>query len=72
MTVKRGWASEELKQNYDHNKFVNEGTIEMFGLISKNRSFINEKGFHHPDDLFHKTIAKRGGEHYANHLSRLP
>ena len=33
---------------------------EKFGLISKNRSFIKEKGFHHPDDFFHKTIANKG------------
>ena len=26
----------------------NESTTEKFGLISKNRSFIKEKGFHHP------------------------
>ena len=33
---------------------------EKFGLISKNRSFIKEKGFHHPDDFFRKTIANKG------------
>ena len=60
MIANRGQESEELKQNYDHNKFVNEGAVEKFGLISKNRSFIKEKGFHHPDDFFRKTIAKRG------------
>ena len=49
MTVKRGQASEEPTQNYDHTKFVNEGAAENFGLISKNRSFIKEKGFHHPE-----------------------
>ena len=30
------------------------------GLISKNRSFIKEKGFPHPDDFFLKTIANKG------------
>ena len=33
---------------------------EKFGLISKNRSFIKEKGFHHLDDFFYKTIANKG------------
>ena len=28
--------------------------------MSKNGSFIKEKGFHHPDDFFHKTIANKG------------
>ena len=33
---------------------------EKFDLVSKNRSFIKENGFHHPDDFFHKTIANKG------------
>ena len=60
MTAKRGRAGEEPMQNYDHTKFVNEGAAEKFGLISKNRSFIKEKGFHHPEDFFCKTIANKG------------
>ena len=60
MSSKRGQASEESAHSYDHEKFVNESTVEKFGLISKNRSFIKEKGFHHPDDFFHKTIANKG------------
>ena len=32
----------------------------QFGTIFKNRSFIKEKGFHHPDDFFRKTIAAKG------------
>ena len=43
-----------------HDKFFNESTIEKFGLVPKNRSFIKEKGFHHPDDFFRKTIANKG------------
>ena len=58
--AKRGHASEELAHSYDDDKFVNESTAEKFGLISKNRSFIKEKGFHHPDDLFTKTIVNKG------------
>ena len=60
VTAKRDRASEEPVQNYDHTKFVNEGATEKFGLISKNRSFIKEKGFHHPEDFFRKTIANKG------------
>ena len=60
MTIKRGWASEEPAHSYIHEKFVNESAVKKFGLISKNRSFIKEKGFHHPDDFFRKTIANKG------------
>ena len=60
MTAKRGRASEELAHSYDKDKFVNESVAEKFGLISKNRSFIKEKGFHHPKDFFCKTIAVKG------------
>ena len=60
MTAKRGQASEELARSYDHDKFVNESAVEKFDLISKNRSFIKEKGFHHPEDFFRKIIAYKG------------
>ena len=60
ITAKRGQASEELTYSYDHDKFVNESTAEKFVLIFKNRLFIKEKGFHHPDDFFGKTIANKG------------
>ena len=60
MTAKRGRASEEPTHTYDHDKFVNESAVEKFGLISKNWSFIKEKGFHHPEDFFRKTIANKG------------
>ena len=46
--------------NFDLTKFVNEGAADRFGTICKNRSFIKEKGFHHPDDFFRKTIANKG------------
>ena len=51
---------EEPSDDYDHVKFVNVGAAEKFGLISKNRSFIKEKGFHHSEDFFCKTIANKG------------
>ena len=53
-------ASEEPTHGYDHNKFFNESAAEKFGLISKNRSFIKEKGFQYLDDFFGKTIANKG------------
>ena len=43
-----------------HEKFVNEGVTKKFNFISKNRSFIKEKIFHHPEDIFSKTIANKG------------
>ena len=60
MTAKRGRASEEPTHSYNHEKFVNESMAEKFGLISKNRSFIKEKGFHHHEDFFRKTITNKG------------
>ena len=58
--TKRGWSSEDTTPNYDVSLFVNEGAADLFGTICKNRSFIKEKGFHHPDDFFFKTIAAKG------------
>ena len=60
MTGKRGQASEEPAHSYDHDKFFNESVAEKFSLISKNRSFIKEKGFHYPGNFFHKTITNKG------------
>ena len=39
---------------------MNASAADRFGTICKNRSFIKEKGFHHPDDFFRKTIAAKG------------
>ena len=47
-------------RTYDHDKFVHESAAEKFDLISKNRSFIKEKGFHHLEDFFGKTIVDKG------------
>ena len=60
LTSKWGRASEDLTPNFDLTKFVNEGAADRFGTICKNRSFIKEKGFHHLDDFFRKTIANKG------------
>ena len=60
LPTKRGRANEDLTPNFNISKFFNEGVADRFGTICKNRSFIKEKGFHHPDDFFHKTIATKG------------
>ena len=60
LTAKRGRAGEEPTPNFDLTRFVNKGAAERFGTICKNRSFIKEKGFHHPDDFFRKTIVNKG------------
>ena len=60
MSSKRNQASEDTTHDYDHEKFVNDSAAKKFSLISRNRSFIKEKGFHHPDDFFRKTIANKG------------
>ena len=60
LTAKRGRANEDPTPNFGLTKFVNEGAANRFGTICKNRSFIKEKGFHHPDDFFRKTIANKG------------
>ena len=57
---KRGRLSEDSTPNYDVSRFVNEGAADRFGTICKNRLFIKEKGFHHPDDFFRKTITAKG------------
>ena len=50
--TKRGRSSEDPTPNYDVTRFVNERVADRFEIICKNRSFIKEKGFHHPDDFF--------------------
>ena len=59
LSSKINQTSEEPAHDYDHEKFVNASAAEKFDLISKNRSF-KEKGFHHLDDFFRKTIANKG------------
>ena len=51
---------EEPMEEYDISKFVNLEATKRSTLISKQRSFIMEKGFHHPKDFFKKTIANKG------------
>ena len=60
LPTKRGRANEDLTPNFDVTRFVKEGSADRFGTICKNRSFIKEKGFHHLDDFFRKTIETKG------------
>ena len=60
LPAKRSRSSEDPTPTYDVTRFVNEGVADRFSTICKNRSFIKEKGFHHPDDFFRKTIAAKG------------
>ena len=60
LPTKRGRSSEDPTPTYDVTRFVNESAVDLFATICKNRSFIKEKGFHHPDDFFRKTIATKG------------
>ena len=60
LPTKRGRASENPTPNFDVTRFVNKGAADRFGTICKNRSFIKENGFHHPDDFFRKTIVAKG------------
>ena len=60
LPAKRSRSSEDPTPTYDVTRFVNASAADRFGTICKNRSFIKEKGFHHPDDFFRKTIAANG------------
>ena len=60
LPAKRSRPSEDPTPTYDVTRFVNASVVDRFGTICKNRSFIKEKGFHHPDDFFRKTIAAKG------------
>ena len=57
---KRSRPNEAPTLTFDASRFVNVSSAERFGTICKNRSFIKEKGFHHPDGFFRKTIAAKG------------
>ena len=62
LASKKSRRVDETQEDFDRNKFVNVTAVEKLGLISTNQSFINEKGFHLPDDFFRKTIEKKWWE----------
>ena len=59
---------EEPTEDFDHEKFVNVGASKKLTLISTNRSFIKEKGFHHPKDFFRKTKGEKGWKAFCQPL----
>ena len=60
LPAKRSRPSEAPTPGFDASWFANMSAAERFGTICKNRSFIKEKEFHHPDDFFRKTIEAKG------------
>ena len=60
LPTKRSRPSEDPTPTFDASLFINASAADRFSTICKNRSFIKEKGFHHPDDFFRKTIASKG------------
>ena len=60
LPAKRSRPNEAPTPAFDASRFANMSAAERFGTICKNRSFIKEKGFHHPDDFFRKTIEAKG------------
>ena len=60
LPAKRSRPSEDPTPTFDASRFLNASATDRFSTICKNRSFIKEKGFHHPDDFFRKTIEAKG------------
>ena len=60
LPAKRSRPSEDPTPTFDASRFINASAADRFSTICKNRSFIKEKGFHHPDDFFRKTIEAKG------------
>ena len=60
LPAKRSRPSEDPTPTFDTSRFLNASAADRFSTICKNRSFIKEKGFHHPDDFFRKTIEAKG------------
>ena len=60
LPAKRSRASEAPTPTFDASRFSNASAADRFSAICKNRSFIKEKGFHHPDEFFRKTIEAKG------------
>ena len=60
LPAKRSRPNEAPNPAFDGSRFINSSAADRFSTIFKNRYFIKEKGFHHPDDFFRKTIEAKG------------
>ena len=47
-------------KEYNHGMFITLETSKRYTMIARNRTFIKEKGFEHPEDFFMKYIANKG------------
>ena len=47
-------------EEYNHTMFITLEASKRYTLKARNRTFINEKGFEHPKDLFRKEITNKG------------
>ena len=68
LPAKRSRASANPTPTFDASHFINASAADRFSTICKNRSFIKEKGFHHPMISSERRSRLRGGVLYANHL----
>ena len=72
LPAKRSRPSEASTPAFDASRFANSNAADRFSIICKNRSFIKEKGFHHPEDFLEKLSRPRVGVLCANPLAQRP
>ena len=53
-------ASNAPPKEYNHDMFITLEASKIYSMIARNRTFIKEKGFEHPEDFFRKDIANKG------------
>ena len=47
-------------EEYNHDMVITLEASKRYMMIARNRTFIKEKGFEHPEDFFRKDIANKG------------
>ena len=47
-------------EEYNHDMFITLETSKRYMMITRNKTFIKEKGFEHPKDFFKKDIVNKG------------